>query len=66
MLELLIRLIKPKYIHILNNQLNTYLTHREARFDVQKKSNPVVVPRNHILQRAIDRAELGDNSLARR
>lgn len=40
--------------------------YKEARFDVQKKSNPVVVPRNHILQRAIDRAELGDNSLARR
>ncbi|KAL5259470.1 hypothetical protein ACHWQZ_G009792 [Mnemiopsis leidyi] len=40
--------------------------YRQTRIDLQRKSNPVVVPRNHILQRAIDRAELGDYSLARR
>lgn len=47
-------------------QKSNLSNYKEARIDVQKKSNPVVVPRNHILQRAIDRAELGDNSLARR
>merc|ERR1712176_697113 len=40
--------------------------YKEARLEMQKTSNPVVVPRNHILQRAIDRAELGEYSLARR
>jgi len=40
--------------------------YKEARLSIQRQSNPVVVPRNHILQRAIDRAELGDYSLARR
>jgi len=33
---------------------------------VMKANNPVVVPRNHVLQRAIDKAEQGDYTLARR
>lgn len=37
-----------------------------ARTAVQARSNPRVVPRNHILQRAIDQAELGEFELTRK